>query len=158
MYVIEGDGLWTPPPDVVDRAAGRRGRRGADGSTIHPGPLGEPAANLLLRRCCWLFLLAILPGLASPRRWFELRDAPSRIALIPGMSIVLTLLSGIAVLAVWRGPLTTTKAWVVVGGGHRRRRGAFRVGDAWLRRVARVVRRLLQQTVRRLLQPRRTRR
>ena len=34
--------------------------------------------------------------------------------MIPAMSIVLTLLSGIAVLAVWRGPLTTPKAWAVV--------------------------------------------
>ncbi len=34
--------------------------------------------------------------------------------MIPGTSIVLSLLAGIAVLGVWRGPLTDTKAWVVV--------------------------------------------
>ena len=70
-----------------------------------------------------LFFLAFLPGLiAAP--WFGLRDAPSRVALIPGMSIVLTLLSGIAVLAIWRGPLTATKAWAVVGA---RRPGRSRI-------------------------------
>ena len=61
-----------------------------------------------------LFALAVLPGLlAAP--FFGLRDTPSRIALIPGTSIVMSLLAGIAVLGVWRGPLTETKAWVVVG-------------------------------------------
>ena len=30
------------------------------------------------------------------------------------MSIVLTLIAGIAVLAVWRGPLTTAKGWTTV--------------------------------------------
>ena len=78
----------------------------------HPSALANPLHTV--RVVVGLFFLAFLPGLiAAP--WFELRDAPSRVALIPGMSIVLTLLSGIAVLAVWRGPLTTTKAWVVVG-------------------------------------------
>ena len=58
-------------------------------------------------------MLAVLPGLiAAP--WFELNDTPSRIGLIPGLSVVLTVLSGIAVLAVWRGPFTTAKGWATV--------------------------------------------
>ena len=62
----------------------------------------------------------MLPGLlAAP--FFGLRDTPSRVALIPGTSIVMSLLAGIAVLGVWRGPLTSAKAWVVVA--RRRRRG-----------------------------------
>ena len=57
--------------------------------------------------------LMVLPGLiAAP--FFELRDTPSRIALVPAMSVVMTLLAGIAVLAVWRGPLTDSKAWTTV--------------------------------------------
>jgi hypothetical protein len=49
------------------------------------------------------------------------------------MSAVFLILSGIAVLTVWRGPLTTAKGWLVVGvalglGA------ALRVADAWLRR------------------------
>jgi len=60
-----------------------------------------------------LFVLAILPGLLA-MKFFEIDDSVvSKIALVPGISIVLTLLTGIAVLAVWRGPLTTTKGWVI---------------------------------------------
>ncbi|MDP9119618.1 MAG: hypothetical protein M3M93_04975, partial [Actinomycetota bacterium] len=55
----------------------------------------------------------MLPGLlAAP--FFGLKDTPSRIALIPGTSIVMSLIAGIAVLGVWRGPLTEAKAWVAV--------------------------------------------
>ncbi len=79
-----------------------------------------------------LGLLLILPGwLAS--NWLGIRTTVDRVALIPGMSIVMVLVAGIAVLAVWRGPLTTAKGWTVaaaaVGLG-----AALRVGDAWLRR------------------------
>jgi MFS family permease len=109
-YVLTGDGFYQPSPDVVDRAraaAGTAAARFAD----PPSPLSNlpHQARVLLG----LFVLAVLPGLlAAP--FFELRDAPSRIALVPGTSIVLSLLAGIAVLGVWRGPLTEPKAWVVV--------------------------------------------
>ena len=72
-------------------------------------------------------------SLAAP--FFGLRDTPSRIALIPGISIVLSLLSGIAVLGVWRGPLTDTKAWVVVAVAVGARRGAAPRSEADPRRV-----------------------
>jgi hypothetical protein len=123
-YLLTGVGLYEPTPDVVTRAraaAGTAAARFAD----PPSPL----ANLphQARVLFGLFLLAVLPGLlAAP--FFELRDTPSRIALIPGTSIVLSLLSGIAVLGVWQGPLTEVKAWVVVavavGAG-----AAMRVGE-----------------------------
>ena len=148
-YVLQGDGLYTPPQDVVDRA---EAAAVAEQTRLenHPGALANPLHTL--RVLVGLFFLAFLPGLiAAP--WFELRDAPSRVALIPGMSIVLTLLSGIAVLAVWRGPLTTTKAWAVVGVATAVALG-FRFGAARLEPRARVVRRVLQQHVLRLLQPR----
>ena len=109
-YALTGDGFYEPSPGVVDRArtaAGTAAARFAD----PPSPL----ANLphQARVLGGLFLLTVLPGLlAAP--FFGLRDAPSRIALVPGTSIVLSLLSGLAVLAVWRGPLTAPKAWVVV--------------------------------------------
>ena len=49
------------------------------------------------------------------------------------MSVIFLILSGIAVLAVWRGPLSVTKGWTVVavavGVG-----AALRFADAWLRR------------------------
>jgi MFS family permease len=129
-YVLQGEGLYTPPQDVVDRA---EAAAVAEQTRLenHPGALANPLHTV--RVLLGLFFLAFLPGLiAAP--WFELRDAPSRVALIPGMSIVLTLLSGIAVLAVWRGPLTTTKAWVVVGVATAVALG-FRVGASRLNRV-----------------------
>ncbi len=110
-YLLQGDGLYTPPQDIVDRA---EAAAVAEQTRLenHPSAAANPLHTL--RVLLGVFFLAFLPGLiAAP--WFELRDAPSRVALIPGMSIVMTLLSAIVVLAVWRGPLTTTKAWVVVG-------------------------------------------
>ena len=105
-----GDGLYTPS------AASSKPRKTRPPPrrpiwTIIPGALGNPLHTL--RVLFGLFFLVVLPGLIASN-WFELEDTPSRIGLIPGISIALTLLSGIALLAVWRGPLTTTKAWTAV--------------------------------------------
>ncbi|HEY7399330.1 MAG TPA: MFS transporter [Actinomycetota bacterium] len=111
IVVLRGDGLYVPPPDVVGRAtAAAEAERAALAG--HAGALGDPLH--LLTVLFGLFLLAVLPGMiAAP--FFELKDWPSRIALVPAMSIVLSLLAGIAVLTVWRGPLSAAKAWGVVG-------------------------------------------
>ena len=110
VWVLTGPGLWTPPSDVVARAQSAALAQ-QSAFADHPGPLGNPLHTLRVLLC--LLLLAIVPGLiAAP--FFELEDTPSRVALIPGMSIVMTLMTGIALLAVWRGSLTTTKAWAVV--------------------------------------------
>jgi MFS family permease len=109
-HVLTGDGLYEPSPEVVQQAraaAGTAAARFAD----PPGPLADLPHQA--RVLAGLFLLAVLPGLlAAP--FFDLRDTPSRLALIPGTSIVLTLVAGIAVLGVWRGPLTDAKAWTVI--------------------------------------------
>jgi MFS family permease len=109
-YVLTGDGDYEPPAGVVGRA-----RAAAEAAAARfddpPGPLEHLPHQA--RVLAGLFVLAVLPGLlAAP--FFGLRDTPSRIALIPGTSIVITLLSGIAVLGVWRGSLTEAKAWTVV--------------------------------------------
>ena len=110
VVVLSGAGLWTPPAEVVARASAAAAAT-QQALATHPGPLADPLH--LIRVLFGLFLLLILPGwLAGP--FFELEDAPSRVALVPGMSIVITILSGIAVLTVWRGPLTTVKGWTVV--------------------------------------------
>ncbi|HUF59326.1 MAG TPA: MFS transporter [Actinomycetota bacterium] len=109
-YVLTGDGYYEPSSTVVERA--RAAAEAAAGRFADPpGPLDDlPHQTRVL---AGLFLLAVLPGLlAAP--FFGLKDTPSRIALIPGTSIVMSLLAGIAVLGVWRGPLTPAKAWVVV--------------------------------------------
>jgi MFS family permease len=129
VVVIQGEGLWTPPADVVERAQAAAAEE-ADLFQNHPGPLNNLGQNLLV--VAILALLLIVPGwLAS--NWFEIRSVPDRIALIPGMSVIFLLLSGIAVLAVWRGSLTTTKGWVIVAGAVAIG-GALRVAEGWLRR------------------------
>ena len=129
VYVIEGDGLWTPPANVVADAQAAAAAE-AQKFESHPGPLDNLPQNLLV--VLLLALLLIVPGwLAS--NWLGIRSTPDRIALIPGMSVIFLILSGIGVLAVWRGPLSVTKGWTVVavaiGLG-----AALRFADAWLRR------------------------
>jgi Major Facilitator Superfamily len=125
VWVLQGEGLWTPPADVVQRAQAAAAAKQASFDD-HPGPLGDPLHTL--RVLFGLLLLAVLPGLlAAP--FFELDDVPSKMAMIPGLSIVMSLLAGIAVLAVWRGPLTSAKGWTVV---------AVAVGLGALLRLVRV--------------------
>jgi MFS family permease len=129
VFVIEGDGLYSPPPEVVERAQ-QAAAEEATKFRAHPGALENLPQNLLV--VALLSLLLIVPGwLASS--WLGIRTTIDRMALIPGMSVVIVLLAGIAVLAVWRGPLTTAKGWTVVvvalAVG-----AALRVAEAWLRR------------------------
>ncbi len=129
VVVIQGPGLWAPPADAVERA------NAAANETIqaledHPGPLADFPHTLIV--IAILALLLIVPGWLAAT-WFGLETRIDRFGLIPGMSVVLIMLAGIGTIAVWRGPLTTTKGWVVVGvaiglGA------AFRFADRWLRR------------------------
>jgi Major Facilitator Superfamily len=128
VAVLRGPGLWTPPPDVVHAAEVAATSKGEDLQN-HPGPfanLGHTLAVLAV-----LALLLVVPG-AIAAGWFGARTAIDRFALIPGMSVVLLMLSGIGVIAVWRGSLTTAKGWaavgVAIGLGL-----ALRYADAWLR-------------------------
>jgi hypothetical protein len=109
VHVLTGDGLWTPPADVVAQAKASADAEQAKFAD-HPSAWENPLHTL--RVLVGLFVLAILPGLLA-MRFFEIDDsAIAKVALVPGMSIVLSLLSGIALLAIWRGPLTTSKGWV----------------------------------------------
>jgi MFS family permease len=110
VYALTAPGLWSPPDDVVSRAHDDAVAAAA-AFEDHPSAWANPLHTL--RVLLGLFVLVVLPGFLA-RRFFEIDDSPvATVALVPGMSIVLTLLSGIAVLAVWRGPLTTTKGWAV---------------------------------------------
>jgi hypothetical protein len=110
IVVLNGPGLYQPSAGDLASA-----RAASDSVTTalatHPGPLSNPLHNI--RVLFGLFFLAVLPGLiAAPA--FELEGSTVKVMLVPGMSIVLSIVAGIAVLAVWRGPLTTPKGWVVV--------------------------------------------
>jgi hypothetical protein len=128
VYVLQGDGLWSPPQEVATAA-----QAAAEEARVtfedHPSAFANLGHNLMV--LVGLFFLMVLPGLLA-MNWFGARTAIDRLAIVPGMSIVLTLISGIAVLAVWRGSLTTAKGWTTVavatGLGL-----ALRFGDAWLR-------------------------
>ena len=109
VYVLTGDGLWTPPGDVV-AAANARATAEAARFEDHPSAFADPLHTLTV--LLGLLVLAVLPGLLA-MRFFGADTGVARAAIVPGMSFVMTLLSGILVLAVWRGPLTTTKGWVV---------------------------------------------
>jgi len=129
VYVLQGPGLWSPTSEIVEQAQAAAELERARFEN-HPSAFADVGHTLLVIAA--LLVMLILPGwLASS--WFELRTTADRVALIPGMSIVITLLAGIAVLSVWRGPLTTTKGWATVAAAS----GiglALRAGDAWLRR------------------------
>jgi MFS family permease len=56
----------------------------------------------------------VLPG-ALAARWFELDDWWLRIALVPGVSIGLAVISGIAVVAVTRAPFGVAHGWATLG-------------------------------------------
>jgi len=129
VVVIQGPGLWSPPPDVVQRANSVANAT-VESLANHPGPLANLSHTLLVLAI--LAFLLVVPGWLAGR-WFGLDSTIDRFALIPGLSVVLIVLAGIGTLAVWRGPLTTVKGWAVVavaiGLG-----AALRLADAWLRR------------------------
>jgi MFS transporter len=74
----------------------------------HPGPLGDPLHEL--RVLAGLVLLLVVPGLLAAR-FFDVDDVFSKIALIPGLSFALVVLTGILVATVWRGPFDGAHAW-----------------------------------------------
>jgi hypothetical protein len=129
VAVLQGPGLWTPPADVV-RAAEDAANSKQASLEDHPGPFANLGHTLAV--IAVLALLLVVPG-ALAAGWFGARTAIDRIGLIPGMSVVMLMLSGIGVIAVWRGPLTTAKGWtavaVAIGMGL-----ALRYADRWLRR------------------------
>jgi hypothetical protein len=125
----DGTALYTPPANVVTDAEAAASAKQAELDN-HPGALANIGHNLLVLAI--IALMLIVPGwLAST--WFGTRTTIDRMGLIPGMSVVMLMLSAIAVLALWRGSLTTEKGWFVVavaiGLG-----GALRLADVWLRR------------------------
>ncbi|MFM8944162.1 MAG: hypothetical protein ACKOI0_02770, partial [Actinomycetota bacterium] len=78
----------------------------------HPNALGNPLHTL--RVLLGLALLLVLPGFLASR-FFELDDPWLRIALIPGISVALTVVSAILVVAVRRQPFGVLDGWLSLG-------------------------------------------
>ena len=102
------DGKDTAPVDASAVAAARQAGS-AEVQTLArtPGTFDDPGH--LLRVIIGLLLLAVVPG-AIASGWFELRSPADRIALVPGISIALSLFSGVVVLAVTRSPFGPVEA------------------------------------------------
>ncbi len=111
VVVVIGEGLATPSPEAV-AAARAAGERQAAAFRSHPGLLGNPLHTL--RVLLGLAVLVVLPGLLA-RRWFQVEDVPSRLALIPALSIAMVLVSAIAWVALTRDAFGPADAWASVG-------------------------------------------
>lgn len=134
VAVVVGPGLATPSPESVEDARAAEAEV-AEFYADHPGILGNLGHNLWV--VVALGLLLIVPGLLSAR-FFALDDAWLKVALIPGISIALTLIAGVLVVAVHRAPFGTADGWaslglatVIAGGLRVGHRPILRVLDAF---------------------------
>ncbi len=107
VAVVTGEGLTTPSDAAIADARAAE-QEVAAFYADHPGIFGN------LGHTAWvlfaLALLVVVPG-AIAARWFELDDAWLKIALVPGISITLVVLSGILVVAVTRAPFGVAHGW-----------------------------------------------
>jgi MFS family permease len=107
IAVVTGQGFTTPSATALEAARASEAEVAAYYAD-HPGIWGN------LGHTAWvvlaLTLLLVVPG-ALATRWFELDDVWLKVALVPGISIMLTVLSGIVVVAVTRAPFGVAHGW-----------------------------------------------
>lgn len=111
VAVVTGPGLATPSAEAI-AAAQAAEREVARFYAEHPGPLdglGHTAWVLFA-----LVLLLVVPGLLAAR-FLGIEGTWERIALVPAISIGLTVLSGVVVVAVTRSPFGTVHGWASLG-------------------------------------------
>jgi hypothetical protein len=110
VAVLTGPELTTPSAATLQAA-----RAAEQQQTIaiqdHPSAFANPLHTL--RVLFGLALLVVLPGLISAR-WFEIRGFPDKLALVPGVSIGLVIVSGIFVVSVTRNAFSTADGWATV--------------------------------------------
>jgi MFS family permease len=111
LAVVTGPDLATPSPAVVDAARAAE-RQTAELYANHPAVFGNFGHTL--RVLVALALLLVVPGLISAR-YFDLEDAWTKVALVPGISIALTIIAGIVVVAVRRAPFGVADGWAAFG-------------------------------------------
>lgn len=112
VALISAPGTTTTPSTEVVEAAIRAGDAQRRAFAEGGGLFGDPLH--LLRVVLGLGLLIVVPGLLAAR-WFEVDGFLARLSLVPGLSLGLVLVSGIAVAAVWRGPFDAAHAWASAG-------------------------------------------
>ncbi|HET7869477.1 MAG TPA: MFS transporter [Actinomycetota bacterium] len=111
IAVVTGRSLATPSQETLDAG------RAAEAATAalysdHPGIFGNLGHTLSVLGA--LGLLLVVPGLIAAR-WFELDDVWLKVALVPGISIGLTVIAAIAWVSIRRAPFTTADGWVSLG-------------------------------------------
>jgi hypothetical protein len=111
IAVVTGDGFTTPSPAALDAATAAEAET-ADLYANHPGIFGNPLHTLWV--IVALGLLLVLPGLLAAR-FFAVEGFWLKVALVPGMSITLTVLAGFFVVAVTRSPFGTVHGWASLG-------------------------------------------
>ncbi len=127
IAVVTGPGLATPSPEAVSAARAAETEVAAFYAE-HPGPLGNLGHTLWV--VVALALLLVVPGLLSAR-FLGIDGAWEKIALVPGMSIALTILAGVIVVAVTRAPFGVAHGWATlalataIGGG-------LALGRSWI--------------------------
>jgi hypothetical protein len=107
--LFQGPGLAAQSTSAS--AAARRAEQAMDRAIGPQSLLGDPA-NIL--RALGGIAILLIPGIVA-MRWFELSDFPTRMALIPALSIAMTLMAGILVVAVRRTALGAAEAWATLG-------------------------------------------
>lgn len=111
IAVVTGEGLATPSDQGIANALAAEAEV-ADFYRNHPGVFGN------LGHTAWVIvalgLLLVVPGLLAAR-FFDLEGAWLKIALVPGISIGLTVIAGVIVVAVLRGPFSTAAGWATLG-------------------------------------------
>jgi hypothetical protein len=111
IAVVTGEGLTTPSAASIEAARAAEAEVAAFYEQ-HPGPFDNLGHTLWVVFA--LALLLVVPG-ALAARWFGLDDPWLRIALVPGISITLTVLAGILVVAVTRAPFGVAHGWASLG-------------------------------------------
>jgi len=111
VQLLQGPDLAAPSPEAAEAAAQARDSE-VRAQARPPGRAHDPAH--LARVIGGILLLMALPGLIA-MRWFRLDDMPSRIALIPGLSLAMVTAAAILVIVVHRGPFGAADGWASLG-------------------------------------------
>jgi MFS family permease len=111
VAVVTGEGLAEPSGDAIAAARAAEER-------VRTFYLEHPSVFDNLGHTIWVIvalgLLLVAPG-ALAARFLGLDDAWLKVALVPGISIALTVIAGVVVVAVTRAPFGVAHGWASLG-------------------------------------------